>query len=302
MSGPFGGIDLGGTKIEARLFRGDAAETITLHRIPTPQDSFESLLQAVIAQIGWLEAQAGGPVPVGLSVPGLIDPATGISFASNVPTTGRALGPELAEALGRDFAIVNDCMAFALSEATGGAGDGAASVMGLILGTGVGGGICQGGALPHRHAGLAVEVGHLGISARALARHGLPVWPCGCGQQGCMERYVSGTGLANLAEWTLGERAEAPELLRRDDDGAREVLDIWADLAGDALYAIQVMLDPDVIVLGGGLSNMPGVKARLAASLAGQRLGSARAPDIRVARHGDSSGARGAALVARARC
>lgn len=294
-----GGIDIGGTKIEARLFDGADAETVELHRVPTPKANFEQMAQALAEQVRWLEGRAATPFPVGLSVAGIIDPVTGESFASNIPATGRSIGAELERLTGRRLPLVNDCMAFAYSEAHGGAGATARSVMGLILGTGVGGGICIDGQLPHRHAGLAVEVGHLGVSNRALARHGLPLWQCGCGRLGCVENYVSGTGIANLAEWKLGQRGQAEELAASADPGAAEVMDIWADIAGDCLHAIQIMLDPDCIVLGGGLSNLPGIEGTLTESLRRQRLGTARLPEILVAAHGDSSGARGAALIAR---
>ena len=294
-----GGIDLGGTKIEARLFDSSATKTLSVHRIPTPLSSFDAMADGVAEQVRWLDSHANRPLPVGISVPGIIDPETGIGFASNIPTTGHALAPALTERLGRTLPMVNDCMAFAYSEANGGAADGARVVMGLILGTGVGGGLCIDGQIPPRHAGLAVEVGHLGMPGRALERHGLPLWPCGCGRMGCMENYISGTGLSNLAEWHTGQRLTAEELASADTPEATRVMEIWADLAGDCLYAIQVMLDPDCVVLGGGLSNMAGIAEILSESLARQRLGSARSPRIVAARHGDSSGARGAALMAR---
>ena len=290
-----GGIDLGGTKIEARLFDGPDARTVDLRRCPTPQDSYEALLDAVSDQIRWLEARAGDPhLPVGLAMPGTLDPATGISFAANVPTTGRAPTYDLAARHARPVPVVNDGMAFALSEATVGAAAGHRSVMGLVLGTGVGGGLCLDGALPHRHAGLAVEIGHVGLSAAILRRHDLPALPCGCGRSGCVETLISGTGLATLAGHVTG--TPTPADAQRDE----RVLSIWADLAGDTLATIQMLLDPDAIVLGGGLSRMPDVVARLTAGLAANRLGTARAPLLLVAQHGDSSGARGAALLAAA--
>ncbi|GGL61703.1 ROK family protein [Wenxinia marina] len=293
-----GGIDLGGTKIEARLFEGAGAETVEVRRIPTPLGSFEEMIGGIAEQVRWLTEVGGEGLPIGLSVPGIVDPVTGIGFASNVPTTGRAIAPAVTEATGRILPVVNDCMAFAYSEAHGGAGDAFRSVFGLVLGTGVGAGFCLEGRLPHRHAGLAVEVGHVGVSARALERHGLPLFRCGCGKLGCVENYVSGTGVANLAEWKMGRRLHAPELAASDDPAAREVMDIWADVAGDVLNAIQLMLDPDCIALGGGLSNLPGVAETLTESLSRQRLGQERVPLIVRAQHGDSSGARGAALLA----
>ena len=288
-----GGIDIGGTKIEARLFDGLDARTIELRRVPTPLDTFDALVTQVLAQIAWLEEISGvDRLPVGVAVPGIVDPVTGLASAANVPLTGHSLGRALAAHAGRPIPVVNDCMAFALSEARGGAGDGERVVVGLVLGTGVGGGICIDGAVPPRHAGLAVEIGHVAASARALSAHCLPLWSCGCGRSGCIERYVSGPGLSAIAEWRLGKRLPAHEV--RDET----VLRIWADVAGDVLAAIHLMLDPDVIVLGGGLSNMEGIEERLSAGLERASLEAARKPRILRALHGASSVARGAALLA----
>lgn len=296
-----GAIDLGGTKIEARLF-GPEMDTRELRRVPTPRDGFDSFLPALIEQIRWLEEQTGDPaLPIAISIAGVIDPKTGMATASNIPVSGRNLARELGAALGRDLPLINDCMAFAYSEAHGGAGEGAASVLGLILGTGVGAGFVLHGELPPRHAGLAVEIGHLGMPARALARHGLPLWPCGCGRDACNENYTSGTGLRRIAEWaglSDPDPVHVAACAATDPEAAR-VMAIWADLTAEMLYSAQLMLDPQVIVLGGGLSNIPGIAERLSAALMMLRLGQAQLPDIRIARHGDSSGARGAALMAR---
>lgn len=291
-----GGIDLGGTKIEARVFDGHDARTVTVRRIPTPRDSFDALLTALMAQIDWLEGETGdAALPIGVAVPGLIDPATGKSFAANVPITGHDLARALEQARGRPFTVVNDCMAFTYSEARGGAAPDTGVVMGLILGTGVGGGLCIDGALPDRHAGLAVEIGHIGVSASVLDRHGLPLFSCGCGRRGCVETYLSGNGLSNIAAWKTGTRTPAQEVT------SEEVLGIWVDVAGDTLATIQNILDPHCIVLGGGVSNMAGLVDRLSAALGDHRLSGARAPLLTLAQHGDSSGARGAALLASTR-
>lgn len=297
-----GAIDLGGTKIEARLF-GEAMETVETRRTPTPRDSFDNFITALAGQIRWLEQQANDPaLPIAISIAGIIDPQTGIATASNIPVSGRGIARALQAEIGRDLPLINDCMAFAYSEAHGGAGEGAASVMGIILGTGVGGGLVVQGQLPHRHAGLAVEIGHIGMPARALARHDLPIWQCGCGRVACLENYVSGTGLRRLAEWA-GLTNPDPEHVAAsvaDDPGAAKVMEIWADLAGEMVYTAQLLLDPEVIVLGGGLSNIPDVPQRLTDALTRLRLGNSRLPEIRRAVHGDSAGARGAALMAKA--
>lgn len=323
-----GGIDLGGTKIEARLF-GPQLETLELRRCPTPTADFDSFIAALAEQVRWLESRAEarnalkspadhGPLPVGIGLPGLIDPHTGRAFAANIPVTGRDLPGALEAALGRRLPLLNDCQAFALSEAhndphadphaeaqggQSGAGAGARSVVGLIMGTGIGAGHALDGALPHRRNGSALEVGHIGLPAALLAAQDLPALPCGCGRHGCFETYLSGPGLVRLAERQLGTALPPPELAQRaaaGDAGAEAVLDLWATLAGELLLALQLAHDPDCIVLGGGLSQMPGVDTRLAAALSRSRLGAMQPPEIRLARHGDSSGARGAALHARA--
>lgn len=295
-----GGIDLGGTKIEARLFEGPQAKTADVRRIPTPQDSYAALLDRLVEQIDWLIAASGGEsnMPIGIAVPGIVDARTGVVFAANIPGSGQSIGRDLERRLRRSFTMVNDCMAFALSEADGGAGDAHHAVMGLIIGTGVGGGFCIDHKLAPRHGALAVEIGHVGLPASAVARHGLPLWPCGCGRIGCMETCVSGTGLANIAAHKLGRRLSAETLVA---EGHQDILDIWTDIAGECLLTIQLTLAPDCIVLGGGLSNLPNAAQTLTRSLAHHAFGDVDLPEIVVAQHGDSSGARGAALIASTR-
>lgn len=289
-----GAIDLGGTKIEARLF-GDGMETLASHRLPTPRGGFTTFLDALATQVRWIEAESlSDSLPIAIALPGVIDPASGHVSAANIPTGEHSLAAALAARIGRRLPLVNDAMAFAWSEGHGGAGEGAATVLGLILGTGVGAGVVIDGRLPDRHSGMAVEIGHAGMPARALARHGLPLWPCGCGREGCIECYISGPGLTRLAEHA-GHGPIAPETAAQ----TAAALDLWADLAGEALAMAQVMFDPQVIVLGGGLSKLPQAPARLSAALDAHRLRGAARPEIRLARHGDSSGARGAAMLAR---
>lgn len=295
-----GGIDLGGTKIEARLFDGTAeASTLSVQRIATPAGDYDRLLDALIGQIDWLMALADRPdLPIGIAIPGIIDPVTGVVFAANIAATDQALGSDLAAHLGRSIPIVNDAMAFAMSEALGGAGAQATTVLGLVLGTGMGGGIYTKGGWPARHGGLSVEIGHTALSADALSRHGLPTLQCGCGRMGCAETYVSGSGLTHIAEQRLSETLTAQALVAGD---YHDILGVWADILGTVLVDAQLMLAPDCIVLGGGLSGLPDVAGTLLTAMDRHKVGEMDLPDIRVALHGDSSGARGAALVA-ARC
>lgn len=292
-----GGIDLGGTKIEARLFDGPDAHTVVTRRIATPVSNYDAMLDALIEQIEWLFDNASGnrEIPVGIAIPGIVDPHSGMVFTANIPASNHNIGDDLAARLKRHFVVVNDGMAFAVSEARQGAAQGYRSVMSLVLGTGVGGGFCMDGELTHRHGNLAVEVGHIALPASAIARHELPLWRCGCGRMACMETCISGTGLSNIAEFKLGTRLAAEQLI---GDEHALVLDIWSDIAGECLLTIQLVLDPDCIVIGGGLSKLHNVTQRLSDALKHHALSKTGIPDIVIAQHGDSSGARGAALLA----
>lgn len=295
-----GGLDIGGTKIEARLF-GPGMEPGGSRRVATPRADAGAFFAALAAQVAWLRAQGGAGLPIGIAMSGVVQPGNGpdsrIVRAANLPISGEHMDSRLRQVAGRALPVMNDAMALAFSEANGGAGAAAGASVGLVLGTGLAAGLCIDGRPAPRHGGIAVELGHCGMPARALARHGLGLWPCGCGRQGCIESYVAGPGLARLAE-TLGQAGDPQALAARDDPAARRVLDIWADLAAEALEVLQMTLAPPVVVLGGGLSRMPGVVARLERALAPRLMAGVPPPALRLARFGDASGVRGAALLA----
>ncbi|OCX60002.1 hypothetical protein BFP70_18055 [Thioclava sp. SK-1] len=294
-----GGIDLGGTKIEARLF--DAGfNTCVTRRIATPSEGYDRLCAALAEQIGWLHEQAGGTLPIGIGFPGIMAPQTQQIYAANLPLSGSNLVNDIKTLTGCSLALVNDSLAFALSEATLGAGQGYDSVLGLIIGTGVGAGLAIDGRLIPRCTGLALEVGHLGVPARWLAQSGLPLRQCGCKKLGCYEAYLAGPGLSWMAAQALSRDIAVPDLvvLAETDFVAKQVLNTWSDLAGELLLDLHLNHDPGVIVLGGGLSKIPGVLNRLQSGLERCRLGTSPLPQIALAEHGDSSGARGAAIFA----
>jgi N-acetylglucosamine kinase len=297
-----GGLDVGGTKIEARLF-SQSWETVELRRIATPTDNLADFIDALGQQVRWLQQRSGlaTALPVGIALPGLVDPATGIAFTSNLPITGQDVGALLSTHIGRRLPIMNDCQAFALSESNGGAGDGFNTVVGLIMGTGVGAGLCVGSKLTQRLNGSALEVGHVGVPARTLLPLNLPVWSCGCGKQGCFERYVSGSGLAAVGQHRIGHRWQAEEIVSGAAAGdvlAISIMSDWAAIAAELLLDIQINHDPDCIVIGGGLSAIPGILDILGKALSAIPLGTMRPPVLKLAIHGDSSGARGAAILA----
>lgn len=282
-----GGIDVGGTKIEARLFSGQEARPVAADRVATPA-SPAALREAILERIAWADARAGAPIPVGLAVPGIPDPSTGVVFAANVAFGSAPLGAEIAARARRPVPVLNDGTAFALSEARGGAGAGARAVLGLVLGTGLGGGVVVGGRPLPRHAGYGLEIGHAPVSATAARRYRLPLRGCPCGRHGCLERYVAGAAMPWLSSHLTGS-----------EDGPDTVLGAWADILAQGLLPVLFSLDPGVIVLGGGLSGLPGVAERLSAELWRHRLGPAAPPPVLIARFGATSGARGAAFAAR---
>lgn len=294
-----GGLDIGGTKIEARLFDADLG-TIDTRRVPTPRDSADAFFAALGEQVAWLRDRAGADLPVGIAMTGLVEPDTGIAQTANLPISGQHMATRLTAAAGRPLPVMNDSMALAFSEANGGAADGAGAAVGLIIGTGLAAGICIDGRPAARFGGIAVELGHCGMPARALARHGLDLWTCGCGRSGCIEAYVAGPGLSRLAgHMGLGRVAPADLGARAGDPAVEAVLTAWADLAAEALEVLQMTIDPTIVVLGGGLSRMPGIVERLEAALPARLMPGTPRPVLRVARHGDASGVRGAALLAR---
>lgn len=296
-----GGLDIGGTKIEARLFDADLGTTGT-RRVPTPRDSADAFFVALGEQVAWLRAQGGTDLPVGIAMTGVVEPDTGLAQTANLPISGQHMAERLTAVAGRPLPVMNDSMALAFSEANGGAAEGAGAAIGLIIGTGVAAGICVDGRPAPRFGGIAVELGHCGMPGRALARHGLDLWTCGCGRPGCIEAYVAGPGLVRLAAHMGLGTVTAPDLGARAAAGEAEagaVLAAWADLAAEALEVLQMTIDPAIVVLGGGVSQMPGIVSRLEAALPARLMPGTPRPLLRVARHGDASGVRGAALLAR---
>ena len=290
------GIDLGGTKIEAQVFAPDWSLTAR-NRWPTPKD-YPALVQALVEAIHWCETY--GPAPIGISAAGLINPKTGLALTSNLAATGKPFPAHVATAAGRPIAWINDCRALTLSEAMLGAAKGADPAVGLILGTGVAGGVVTGGRLLPSPAATGGEFGHFPLAAGPMVAHNLPTLSCGCGRLACTETYLSAPGLARIATHLTGAR-HAPETIvadRATTPAFALAWEIWLDLATEFLVTLCLTLDPEVIVIGGGLSQAPGLTQDLSARLAGATLTGFPIPAIRLAEGGDASGARGAALHA----
>jgi N-acetylglucosamine kinase len=292
------GIDLGGTKIEAQVFDASWAR-VAAQRIDTPGD-YPGLLAAMADQIAWAEGQAGHPVPVGIAAAGLVNPATGLAYAANLAAMGHPFPADIDKAVGRHVTYVNDCRALTLSEAIFGAARGMSPAVGLILGTGIGGGVAVGGRLVEGPATLGGEFGHFAIAAAPVVAHGLPIILCGCGRAGCTETLIAGPGIARLAKAMTGRALTAPQITadRVSDPELARVWAVWCELVAEMLKTITFVVDPACIVIGGGMSQAPGLIADLTTALRATQLPGFAIPDLRLAQGGDASGARGAAYAA----
>ena len=294
----FGGMDVGGSKIETCLF-DERFRPLERRRIETACATYEELLDCIAGEVRWLDARAGGAVDLGIGLPGLVDHATGRALTSNLPATGRPLREDLVAKLGRSVAMANDCKCFALSEANGGAGEGAETTLGLILGTGVGGGVTRRGRLVLGHNDLPGELGHLGIPGGLVAEWALPMLSCGCGRVGCYETLVSGPGLVRLAGRHGGAGrapADIAQLARTGDGAMAATMREWLTLLAELIHTAQCTIDMECVVLGGGLSRIPEVAQMLADTYRARQI-AGRETRFAVARFGDASGTRGAAML-----
>lgn len=297
MSGIRIGIDLGGTKIEAVALGPDGAEACRM-RIATPRD-YQGTLEAISELVAHMEREAGVPGPVGVGIPGTVSPATGlVKNANSTWLIGHPLDRDLGERLRRPVRVMNDANCFALSEASDGAGAGAHVVFGVILGTGVGGGVVVGGRPLQGAQLIAGEWGHNPLPWPADDERPGP--PCYCGKRGCIETFVSGPGMERDHEgatgraWSTHRIAEA---LAAGDDGARAAYQRYVSRLARGLATVVNVLDPDVVVLGGGMSNLPSLPGDVQAALAPWVFTDQVATQVVRNLHGDSSGVRGAAWL-----
>ena len=292
------GIDLGGTKIEI-VALGDRDREVLRRRVPTPRDDYAGTVAAIGALVDAAEAALGGAGTVGIGIPGSISPATGlVRNANSTWLNGKPLQRDLEARLRRPVRIANDANCFALSEAADGAGAGAESVFGVILGTGVGGGLAIGGRIVTGANGTAGEWGHIPLPGRGAADG--PPRRCWCGRLDCIESFLSGPALERDHAEASGARIGAHEIAARAVDGdpaAGAALARYADRLARALAMVVNLVDPDVIVLGGGVSNI-GALRRDVPTLWERHVFSDRVGTrLAAAAHGDSSGVRGAARL-----
>jgi len=292
------GIDLGGTKIEIIALDDDGRELLR-RRVPTPASDYEATLRAVADLIEGAERELGQRGSVGIGTPGSISHATGLlKNANSTCLNGKPVKQDIEKVLGREVRIANDANCFALSEAVDGAARDAQVVFGVILGTGVGGGIVVSRRVLVGANAIAGEWGHNPLPLPGKAD--LPLPECYCGRQGCIETYISGPGMAALHARATGGTLTPPQIVaaaEAGDEGAERTMQRYEDRLARSLANVINILDPDVIVLGGGMSNIE----RLYASVPrlSQRHVFSDRVDTKLVRHhhGDSGGVRGAAWL-----
>ncbi len=292
------GIDLGGTKIEAIALAG-GGRTLDRRRIPTPRNDYHATLKAIAELVLSLETELGERGTVGVGIPGTISPASGVvKNANSTWLNGRPLDRDLELVLERPVRLANDANCFALSEATDGAAAAASIVFGVILGTGTGGGVVVDRRVLTGANAVAGEWGHNPLPAPRDDER--PGQPCYCGRAGCIETFLSGGALSRDYRAVTGQSLGAIDiaaLAREGDRHALVCLQRYEERLARALGTVINLLDPDVIVLGGGLSNIARlyevVPAQWAPYVFSDRVDTVLARAV----HGDSSGVRGAAWL-----
>ncbi len=292
------GLDIGGTKIAGAVF-DERYNEIAQIVAPTPSD-YGSFLKTCVNIVEQLDQKCGQKASLGVGVPGSIDQKAGtIPFAANTPAlSGQPLRDDLAKALNRSVRLANDADCAALSEATDGAGAGYQTVFGLIMGTGVGGGFVVKGQIVEGPNGLTGEFGHIALPFREVSDG--PVVTCSCGQTGCIDKSVSGLALARLYKMMTNKEADAFEidtLARRGDVEAIRVLDSFYTTVAKAMRAVIYTFDPEVIVVCGGLSGLPGLYKEVTERWGKYIVGKNPKTQFVPAKYGAMSGLRGAAWV-----
>lgn len=291
------GIDLGGTKIEAIAL--DGPNVLARRRVLAPRGDYGATLRAIRDLVAAIESETGRQGSVGIGIPGAISAQTGlVKNANSVWLIGQPFDRDLERELGRPVRVANDANCFALSEATDGAAAGAHAVFGVIVGTGTGGGIVIGGQVLEGRHRIAGEWGHNPLPWPADDERPGP--PCYCGQRGCIETFLSGPALSLTYAGLGGETIDATEVAARAGAGearASSAIEIYERRMARALASIINILDPDVIVLGGGVSNVDRLYANVPALWRAYVFSDSADTPLVKAVHGDASGVRGAAWL-----
>ncbi|MGE3875454.1 MAG: ROK family protein [Parvibaculaceae bacterium] len=291
------GIDLGGTKIDAIVLAGDGRVRFE-KRVPTPK-SYDAVLTAIAGLVREAETHAGPEATVGIGAPGSAAPRTGLWRNANILSlNGKPMPQDIERRIGRAVRLENDANCFALSEAYDGAGAGHAMVACFTIGTALGGGLVIGGRLRHGPNNEAAEFGHTPLPWPNESEW--PLIPCFCGKAGCVEQYVSGTGLARDYAKATGEALKGQDIVAEARAGgaqAKAAIDRLADRLARLAAAIVNVADPDIFVIGGGLSGLPELVEELGPRAGRYTFSGAATVNVARAKHGEKSGVRGAARL-----
>ena len=292
------GIDMGGTKIEG-IALSDNGEELIRRRIDTPRHDYDGTVNAIAGIVHSLESETKQKCTVGVGIPGAISPQTKlVKNANSTWIIGKHFDLDLGNALGREVRLENDANCLAVSEAVDGSGAGFKLVFAIILGTGCGGGIAIDQKVHNGFHAIAGEWGHITLGWMYPEEY--PGIECYCGQRGCLETYISGTGFENeyLLQTGIHKRGrEIVEIIEQGDDAAERVMEIYENRLARAIATAVNFLDPDVLVLGGGMSNISRIYKTLPGLVQKWIFGGEFTTPIRPAKHGDSSGVRGAAWL-----
>jgi len=292
------GVDLGGTKIEFVALERYGSE-LHRHRIGTPRHDYEATVRAITEGVKDIEKKLARNGTVGVGIPGTVSTKTKlVKNANSTWLNGKPFDKDLSDALSREVRCANDANCLAVSEATDGAGAGKHIVFAVILGTGCGGGIALDGRVHSGSNGVAGEWGHNTLPW--MRADEFPGPPCYCGKNGCIETWISGTGLEKDFARATKQSLRGPEILTRSASGdpdALAALDRFEDRLARGLAGVINLLDPDVIVMGGGASQIPRIYRNVPARLREYVFGKEADTPMLPAKHGDSSGVRGAAWL-----
>lgn len=297
------GLDIGGTKIELAVFNSQLEKQYS-ERVETPKTSYDDWLNAIFNLVKKADEKFGCKGSVGLGIPGFVNQSSGIAEITNIRVAdNKPILRDLSALLGREVRAENDANCFALSEAWDAENTQYPSVLGLILGTGFGGGFVLNGKIHSGQTGMAGELGHLQLNYHALKLLGwdnAPIYQCGCGNIACLDTYLSGRGFEMLYRDLKGESLSAKDIIQRfyaGDKSAVDFVGVFIELAAISIGNIITAFDPHLIVLGGGLSNFDYLYEALPKALPAHLMRTAKVPVIKKAKYGDSGGVRGAAAL-----
>lgn len=297
------GLDIGGTKIELAVFNSQLEKQYS-ERVETPKTSYDDWLNAIFNLVKKADEKFGCKGSVGLGIPGFVNQSSGIAEITNIRVAdNKPILRDLSALLGREVRAENDANCFALSEAWDAENTQYPSVLGLILGTGFGGGFVLNGKIHSGQTGMAGELGHLQLNYHALKLLGwdnAPIYQCGCGNIACLDTYLSGRGFEMLYRDLKGESLSAKDIIQRfysEDKSAVDFVGVFIELAAISIGNIITAFDPHLIVLGGGLSNFDYLYEALPKALPAHLMRTAKVPVIKKAKYGDSGGVRGAAAL-----